>query len=627
VIRRGLACSLLGRWCAIAFAVAAVGLYYLWQVRAAGYRFDWKHDQAGYYDYLGRAFATGHLELPIKPSAALLAVPNPWDPSVDDSFKMHDMALFNGRYYLYHGPGPAILLFAPWRLITGHDLPENFALFLLCFGGFVFSCGVLIQLLALADARIGPPLLALMLLALGLCQSVPYLLSRVWVYEIAIGGGYFCISAALFFLVLGIRSGGGTYSFVASGLMFGLAVACRPHLGLFGVPALTGLAIFLRRSRSRELAAMGSAFGLVLAGIAAYNYLRFGNPFEFGLRYLLAGPNQNRIRLASEYVLPGLYFWLACPPDLSPVFPWVRLAFRYPFDSPEYGFPPGYFIEPTVGAVWLAPLIAGALFVPFARRRTKSDATPDFGAVRILLVTVLASSAGILLFLAATGFTSQRYEVDFLPTAVLVAVAGLGILSGWSHGLKRVALAAFFAIAILWGAVANMALGVSGPYDEMLRNRPKSYLRTARWFSPMERFRPVMNPVVEVRFTAHFPDNPHSQREPLVTMGRQAHRYMLYAEGPAGKLRLVSRAENSTVVEEVQHRAGEPADIRVMYSPESGKMATMLDGREVLVHEVGTLVTAPADVTIGENRVESGLTAARFSGQIADVIKTVRPSR
>jgi hypothetical protein len=103
----------------------AIGSYYLWELRAAGYGFDWAHGQNGYYNYLGRAFAHGRLELPIKPSPQLLALPNPWDPAADDTYKMHDMALFNGRYYLYHGPGPAVLLFTPWLLITGHDLPET----------------------------------------------------------------------------------------------------------------------------------------------------------------------------------------------------------------------------------------------------------------------------------------------------------------------------------------------------------------------------------------------------------------------------------------------------------------------------------------------------------------------
>ena len=46
----------------------AVGSYYLWGVRAAGNRFDWRYDLGGYYDYLGRGFASGHLYVPIEPS-------------------------------------------------------------------------------------------------------------------------------------------------------------------------------------------------------------------------------------------------------------------------------------------------------------------------------------------------------------------------------------------------------------------------------------------------------------------------------------------------------------------------------------------------------------------------------
>src|SRR6202030_547155 len=190
----------IAQWAAVILVAITVGSYYLWSVRAAGNRFYWGYDLGGYYNYLGRAFAHGRLHLPIQPSRELLALPNPWDPAVPDSYKMQDMALFNGRYYLYHGAGPAVMLFTPWRLLTGHDLSENFALFLLCFSGFLFSCGALLRVLALADARPGPLLLAAMLLALGICQGVPYLLNRVFVYEIAIGGGYFCLSGAVFFL-------------------------------------------------------------------------------------------------------------------------------------------------------------------------------------------------------------------------------------------------------------------------------------------------------------------------------------------------------------------------------------------------------------------------------------------
>ncbi len=86
----------------------------------------------------------------------LLAKPDPYDPSIDDSIKLFDAALFNKHYYLYHGAGPAVLLFLPWRLITGHDLPENYAAFLFCYFGFLFSSAALLALLRLAGNDPGP---------------------------------------------------------------------------------------------------------------------------------------------------------------------------------------------------------------------------------------------------------------------------------------------------------------------------------------------------------------------------------------------------------------------------------------------------------------------------------------
>src|SRR5262249_5493024 len=149
------------------------------------------------------------------------------------------------------------------------------------------------------------------------------------------------------------------------------------------------------------------AFAVVCAGVAAYNYARFGSVAEFGLHYLLSGPNQNRLKPAAANVLPGLYYFLGCSPNFSAVFPWARLRFRYPFDSTNYPFPPEYFYEPVVGALYLAPVIAGCLLFPPKRLAP--------AVLRMMLGVLIASSGVVLLFLAATGFTTQRYVVDFLP--------------------------------------------------------------------------------------------------------------------------------------------------------------------------------------------------------------------
>jgi hypothetical protein len=587
------------RWRLAVFAGMAtlIGYYDLWAVRAAGYPFDWHNKQSNaYYNLLGRAFTQGHLHVPITPLPALLAQPNPWDPAVDDSLKMHDMALYKGRYFLYHGAGPAALLFAPWRLITGRDLPENFALFLFGFGGYLFSAGALWRLGELTRTEPPPALFALMLLALGTCQCLPYLLSRVWVYEIAIGGGYFAIAAAVFALTMALESRWTGAWLTASGLMFGLAIACRPHLGLVGIIAIVAFKAFGHKVRPLLI-----SFLAVAGAVALYNYLRFDSPFEFGIRYLITGPNQNRIRLTAANVPVGLYYMLFCLPDFSRVFPWIHLAYRPPFNSSDYPWPDQYFLEPTAGALTIAPFLIGATWIFWSRNLT--------ARVRLMLSILLLSSGAILLFLAATGFTTQRYEVDFVPLATLAVIAGWGTT-------RRTALQMALAAAIVYSSMANLALGISGPYDELLRNRPDRFVRIASWFSPASHFRPILNPGFDLRLRTEFRLQDSGFREPLVTIGRQPYRHFLYAEHLPGRIRIVSRSDKSSMSHEIDFALGRTFDIHVSYTPGPGILTTTIDGGTILEDRIGAVVAAPVQITVGENRIDDSVTAPQFTGRI-----------
>jgi hypothetical protein len=206
--------------------------------------------------------------------------------------------------------------------------------------------------------------------------------------------------------------------------------------------------------------------------------------------------------------------------------------------------------------------------------------------VRILLWTFSGAAAVLLVFLAATGFTTQRYEVDFLPLAVLTAIACLGIHVTRSQGFRRAALGTVLAVTVIWGASVNLGLAVTGPYEEMLAKRPEAYVRMAQWFSPIAEFRPMFKPRVEVEFSKQF----GTQRELLATVGRHS----LYAEHLAGKVRLVCGA--------VAKDIGTPreAQIRVAYAPESERLTAAVNGEEVLTEVIGPLVTAPAEVIVGE---------------------------
>jgi hypothetical protein len=590
-----------------------VGCYYWWAVRAAGDRIEWDRDLRGYYNYLGQAFASGQLHLPITPSSELLALKNPWDPKQNDPYRMHDMVLFGGKYYLYHGAGPAVLLFAPWRLITGHDLPENVAVAVLCIAGFLFYSAALMRVLDQCGNRVRPGLLALLLLALGVGQSVPYLCSRVGVYEVAIAGGFCSVAAGIYFLTRGLTSSRSSYSLGAAGLMFGLALACRPHLGLVGFICFAALLIYMGLMREERIHWRDAAWYLVAFAasglmVAVYNYVRFGDPFEFGLRYLLAGDEaQQRVRLSAANLLPGLYYMLICPPDFSPVFPWVRLALRLPFDASHYPLPRGYFLEPVAGALFVAPILVAIAF--------RVSLSP---LLKSLWWTVVLSSIAILLFVALTGFTTQRYLVDFVPLGVFAALIKLSRQPG--HRLMRAVTLALMG----WGVIVNLALGITGPFDDILANRPASYVRMAGWFSPVDRHRPMMNPSIAVTMDVAFAEHQSGFREPFVTIGGQGARHSVYVEHRGSDVALVSHSEHNLAPDAAAVIAAKPSRIRLTYESSDRVLTMAVNGIIAIRQPLPRMVTAPSQVIIGGNGLP-GFIGEKFTGRIVVIEKTVAP--
>ncbi len=455
------------------------------------------------------------------------------------------------------------------------------------------------------------------------------MLNRVWAYEIAIGSGYLCLSAAVYFLAnaetlprgrgsdpllsrarkQAVPSGSG-YRFAASGLMFALAVGCRPHLIFAGMIAFAMLAIFTREQRLRNLTAFVLPTLVIGAMLAAYNYERFGNPLEFGFRYQLSGPGQNRIDVSMRNVPPGLYYMLLNPPQFGKVFPWARLVIRNPYNSPTYAFPHEYFIEPTIGALWLAPFI---LAIAMLSKRSAP-------AARMVLWTAAASSGAILIFLISTHLMSQRYEVDFLPLAALASAGAVALAQ------PRRAIVALFTLLVAYSTVVNLAAGVIGPYDDILGNQPARYVRLARPFSPVAEFRPMLNPEVAAEFMATFTTQPPGFREPLLAAGTRLHGYALTVEHQANGLRIVSQLGDSKMEHDMP-APDKPVQIRVSFAPASSKIAVTLDGQTILAQSIGPLVTAPAQLTIGENRFDPTLSTQRFSGSVQVRQGLVREAR
>ena len=205
----------------IAFC-ALVGAYYLWTVWSSGSPIAFGQDRGtltaykgptslghNYYNLLSDGFLAGHLHLLVAPDPGLLALPNPYDPAVNQNLALgiHDLSLYHDKLYLYWGPTPALLLYMPFRLLGLGDLPDTTAIFLFAFVGFCFSIACL-RALAQRFAPDAPRwMLGAAAVALAFSNALPFTLRRVAIYEIAIAAG-FCLSfIALYLVITGLRDG------------------------------------------------------------------------------------------------------------------------------------------------------------------------------------------------------------------------------------------------------------------------------------------------------------------------------------------------------------------------------------------------------------------------------------
>jgi hypothetical protein len=347
---------------------------------------------------------------------------------------------------------------------------------------------------------------------------------------------------------------------------------------------------------SKEVVAVIIPLAICCLAIAGYNYARFGNPLEFGLRYLMAQSSYENIRPALDNVGPSLYYFLFAAPTLDGVFPFLRIALTAPFELPIR-----YFNEGTAGIVVLCPLVLLAIATRIApKEMTRHPA--------VVMVRALAGCAVLcILFVGSLGLVSQRYEIDFQPYLLVAACIVVGIALGRMSGRKRGWAKAGFAFVMGWSILANMALAVQGPYDQFVQAHPASYLRLARWFSPVERFRPLLNPPMHVHGYFYFsvPCSPGAQ--PLISIGEFAARYLVSEvcdpDKPEKPVRIVSswgepRFPQMMVADVALERAGFQR-IDVDFSPQDKNMIVRWNGSVVITHPVPFLFTAPSQVRMG----------------------------
>jgi hypothetical protein len=458
----------------LAFLAASAGLFRMAEAVAP---WDTGENSVTHdYEYLTEGFVSGHTYLSVLPAADLLALKDPYRPGQRVSLELLDASLYHGRYYIYYGPGPAVLLMLPWRILTGRELPQRLAV--AAFGAL--GLAALALLLASVRRRHFPLASGAALAGAFACAAfaswLPVVIRRPFFWELPIVAAVACLWWSLLFLWKFHDSGGRARWAVAAGAALAFMIASRVT-GLFSAAAILALVLVpaapggARAWRWRAFAAASSV--VLAAGVAllAYNHARFGRWLEFGQSYQLWGDDyRGKVFLSLRYVPFNLRLYLLSIARPSPYFPFVQPAL--PVDGP-----PGYLgIDEIYGVVFFAPIQFAGLFAlawACGRRRER--------ALRPLLATLCGASAAAVLaggVLVLWGGACSRYVAELWAGWTLVAAVGILVAFG-TQGRARASLRTLVAAAGLW--TAAFVLLASADYGDIARlTRPGAYAACAR---------------------------------------------------------------------------------------------------------------------------------------------------
>jgi hypothetical protein len=424
------------------------------------------------YNQLANAFLHLHLSVGRAP-AALLRLADPYEPaqnlSIQNRFSIHDFSLYHGHLFLTWGPAPVIVLVVPLRLL-GFEPSSSVIVASFSIAGLGFVLATLRVLLR----KIGgatPWMCVLAASTLALSSVVPFILRRPAVYESAVAGGY-CFAMAGIWLAMSAlaarRASLGRLALMS--LCFGLATGSRPTLGLTAL-VLVPVYMSLRSTRPYRglLMALVIPVGVCLLLLAAYNQARFGNPLNWGERYVLADENSYVAHWAElANVLPGAWFYMLSAPRPLALFPFIGLTpppVFYPL-----GLPANYLQNGPIGG--LLPMTPIAIFLaalPWIWRRRPAL----LGALAAPLLVLAGAGLACMLFLAYQfSATAERYEVDFTTLLLLGAVAAWLALSVEARGRRRRLIRAGGGVLAVWGCVSGLAISFVGAENLLARSLP-----------------------------------------------------------------------------------------------------------------------------------------------------------
>lgn len=288
-----------------------------------------------YYD-LTKALLKGDFNLDYEPIPELLEMENPYDKHNWTGLNVPwDTAFYQGKFYCYFGITPVLLIYLPLYVLTGIMI-ENRTVnlifsFLLIAGSFYFIRQVIKKWGAKTTPFFAWPVFSALLC---FAENFFYLYMRPDFYNVPItSANALTIWGLGFWIKSTLTEKRKILYYFAGSACMALVAGCRPQMVLISflaIPLFWNVAVVERKLFSKETIKETLAFCLPYIVMAIflmyYNYMRFGNVFEFGAQYNLTTNDMTKRGFNLDRLGLGLFTFLIQPPNIIATFPYLREA-------------------------------------------------------------------------------------------------------------------------------------------------------------------------------------------------------------------------------------------------------------------------------------------------------------
>ena len=475
-------------------------LFFIWTATEGQNSFHLERDYVSSYNLLAKGFLQGQLNLPVNPPTELLNLKNPYDPIANAKFRelgYHDFSLYKGKFYLYFAPLPALILYLPYRVLTGHGLPDNLVCFIFISGIFIWLVMLIIHLKNSYFKETPEWMLLVAILLLSLCNLGPYILrGPCQIYEVAVTGACFFLTGAIYWLCKGVNQPT-EKNFMLAGVFLGLAVGCRVYYMFSEFILITIVIKHLFNKKVERSILMGflgkllfpTALCLIFTGI--YNYFRFDSLFEVGALYQIGLLDYHIVKLYGiEYLKDNVLNYIFRPLIINSTFPFIHIQYwASPVVAHIYKF------GRLAGFLTSVPFLFLLIFSPILLWFLKSDrafehkknALSFFPKLEFLII--LIPSCLNLVLLQFFHYTTMRYLADFLSPMILAGCIIWFYIDLRSNNLPQCKRLLTLVAVLLAGIsiVSGLAFSIVGKKHGLEEQNSDEFAKLNSFFSPISK--------------------------------------------------------------------------------------------------------------------------------------------